>query len=112
MIIDDIEFHRWPPNPSTGGQSAGPRHTGIIAVHVPAGVAVVVVSERSQMTDKRLATEKLVQLINLDVELTVARGLNVGDRQVIAKLEADLREAMQTIETAEQRIADLEDDRP
>lgn len=108
MSIDDIEYHRWPPNPSTGGQSAGPRHTGIIAVHVPTGIAVVVISERSQMTDKRLATEKLVQLISLDIELAVARGLNVGDRQVIAKLEADLREAMQTIETARGVIAEFE----
>lgn len=46
----------------------------------------------------------------LDIELTVARGLNIGDRQVIAKLEADLREAMQTIETAKERIAELEYD--
>lgn len=44
----------------------------------------------------------------LDIELTVARGLNIGDRNRIHQLEADLREAMQTIETARGVIAELE----
>lgn len=44
----------------------------------------------------------------LDIELTVARGHYPADRQVIERLEADLREATQTVDTARTRIAALQ----
>lgn len=69
----DIEFHAWPPR-KIGGQQVGRIHFGVLAVHKPSGLAVVVDSERSQVGNQRLAVERISAL-------TDAAGVVIGDWQ-------------------------------
>lgn len=57
-----IEFHRWPPE-TRGGQQVSSFRSGVLAIDTETGVAVFVDRERSQISNQRLAEERLGLLV-------------------------------------------------
>lgn len=60
--LDDVEWHAWPLR-SQGGQHVG-APAGVMAHHVPTGIAVVSHDQRSQMRNKEAAMAKLRSLVS------------------------------------------------
>lgn len=56
-----ITYHQWPIVPR-GGQHVG-MSTGVLAVHVPTGIAAISEDERSQYKNRQAALEKLRGLV-------------------------------------------------
>ena len=63
---EDLEISTYPPY-KTGGQHVGLTHSGVLVVHVPTGLGVVSVSERSQYRNKERALVMLEILVELEV---------------------------------------------
>lgn len=61
--IEDCMITMYKPGP-TGGMQTGKMPTGVHALHIPTGIAVVVDGERSMHRNKKLAIEALEGLIN------------------------------------------------
>ena len=61
----DLEISTYPPY-KTGGQHVGLTHSGVLVVHVPTGLGVVSVSERSQYRNKERALVMLEILVELE----------------------------------------------
>ena len=64
-ILDGVDVFPWPLPARHGGQYVGVNVAGILAVHRPTGIAVVVDSERSQHANRKLAVERLRRLVEL-----------------------------------------------
>lgn len=64
MVDSDLEIHAWPPRP-TGGQQVADHRTGVLVVHRPTGIAVVVDSERSRLTNRAEAVKRLREVLTL-----------------------------------------------
>lgn len=63
----DLEISTYPPHKTkTGGQHVGLTHSGVLVVHVPTGLGVVSVSERSQYRNRERAMIMLEFLIELE----------------------------------------------
>lgn len=62
---EDLEINIYPPY-KVGGQHVGLTHSGVLVVHVPTGLGVVSVSERSQYRNKERALVMLEILIELE----------------------------------------------
>ena len=61
----DLEISTY-PSYKTGGQHVGLTHSGVLVVHVPTGLGVVSVSERSQYRNKERALLMLEILVELE----------------------------------------------
>lgn len=61
--LDKCEYHSWPIRHLGGGQRTGRVATGVLIVHQPTGAAVAVNSERSQLSNRRLAEERIRLLL-------------------------------------------------
>lgn len=58
----DLEFHAWPQRQDGGGQHVG-RFGGVLLIHQPTGIAVVVTEHRSQLSNRQTALDRLRGLI-------------------------------------------------
>ena len=61
---EDLEISTYPPY-KTGGQHVGLTHSGVLVVHVPTGLGVVSISERSQYRNRERALVMLEILVEL-----------------------------------------------
>lgn len=59
MRFEDVEYHMWPP----AGMRSGTR-SGVLAIHLPTGVSVIVTSESSPQRRRKLAEERLAILVS------------------------------------------------
>ena len=59
---DDVTYEAWPRR-DRGGQQVGVRGGGIIAIHVPTGIAIVVDDQRSQHANRIFALARLTVLV-------------------------------------------------
>lgn len=61
--LKDCKFEMY-PKPVEGGMQTGKMPTGIKAIHVPTGLAVICNSERDQYRNRETAIKKLEVLVN------------------------------------------------
>lgn len=62
---EDLEISTYPPY-KTGGQHVGLTHSGVLIVHIPTGLGVVSITERSQHRNKERALTMLEILVELE----------------------------------------------
>lgn len=62
---EDLEISIYPPY-KVGGQHVGLTHSSVLVVHVPTGLGVVSVSERSQFRNRERALVMLEILVELE----------------------------------------------
>ena len=65
-----IEFHVLPPRRAVGGQQCGDTSSGVLAIDTETGIAVAVVSERSQIRNKREAERRLREILEMVAQRT------------------------------------------
>lgn len=65
---EDLEISTYPPY-KTGGQHVGLTHSGVLIVHIPTGLGVVSVTERSQYRNKEGALTMLEILVEFEQSL-------------------------------------------
>lgn len=63
LPICELDLRAWPPASTPGGQRVTRSDSGVLAIHVPTGVASMCDHHRSQHSNKREALRRLAVLV-------------------------------------------------